>query len=262
MGNILLVITIVISLLTAGVGFMNRTKLVDTQGTLASTEQSLAQTKDKLAGTESQLKESQDEVASLTGAKESLETQLTASKSEAESAKAEVATLTTQVSEKQADVDRLTAEVSTKDTRIAELEQAQTGAVAGGTDPSEELRAELAEKDTLIEKLQSDLAANTGQLDTLRTREADRAAKRMRAGLQGKIVAINPAWNFVVLNVGDRNGVINNAEMLVKRGGNLIGKVRITSVEPSTAIADIVASSVPRGYSIQAGDSVIYMVEE
>ena len=49
-----------------------------------------------------------------------------------------------------------------------------------------------------------------------------------------------------------------NAEMLIKRGNQLVGKVRVTSVEPSTSIADIVANSVPRGLSIQPGDNVIY----
>ena len=80
----------------------------------------------------------------------------------------------------------------------------------------------------------------------------------MRNGLEGRILAVNPAWNFVVLSLGDRNGVVNNAEMLIKRGSQLIGKVRITSVEPSSSIADIVANSVTRGLSVQPGDTVIY----
>ena len=80
----------------------------------------------------------------------------------------------------------------------------------------------------------------------------------MRNGLQGRILAVNPAWNFVVLNLGDRNGVVNNAELLVKRGTQFMGKVRVTSVEPSTSIADIVANSVPQGATISPGDDVIY----
>ena len=80
----------------------------------------------------------------------------------------------------------------------------------------------------------------------------------MRNRLEGRILAVNPAWNFVVLSLGDKNGVVNNAELLVKRGTQLIGKVRVTSVEPSTSIADIVANSVPQGASIAPGDDVIY----
>ena len=55
--------------------------------------------------------------------------------------------------------------------------------------------------------------------------------------LPGTILAVNQAWNFVVLSLGDRQGVVPNAEMLVQRGGQLLGKVRVTSVEPSTSIA-------------------------
>lgn len=84
----------------------------------------------------------------------------------------------------------------------------------------------------------------------------------MRKGLEGKILAVNPSWNFVILNLGDRNGVVNNAEMLInrmtQRGPMMIGKVRITSVEPSTSIADIVVNSVRQGTSVQPGDTVIY----
>jgi hypothetical protein len=84
----------------------------------------------------------------------------------------------------------------------------------------------------------------------------------MRTGLEGRILAVNQAWNFVVLSLGDRNGVIGNAEMLIKRGSQLIGKVRITSVEPSTSIADIIANSVRSGLTVQPGDTVIYYSPE
>ena len=116
----------------------------------------------------------------------------------------------------------------------------------------------MQEQETLIAKLQSDLESSRGQLETLRKKDQDRTALKMRNGLEGRILAVNQAWNFVVLNLGDKNGVVGNAEMLIKRGTQLVGKVRVTSVEPSTSIADIVANSVPRGLSIQPGDNVIY----
>jgi hypothetical protein len=46
--------------------------------------------------------------------------------------------------------------------------------------------------------------------------------------------------------------------MLVLRGGSLIGKIRVSSVEPATAIGDIISSSLPRGVQVQPGDIVIY----
>jgi hypothetical protein len=46
--------------------------------------------------------------------------------------------------------------------------------------------------------------------------------------------------------------------MLVLRDGTLIGKIRISSVEPATAIGDIITSSLARGVEVQPGDNVIY----
>jgi len=79
-----------------------------------------------------------------------------------------------------------------------------------------------------------------------------------RAGVRGTVLAYNQVYNFVVLNLGARHGVEANAEMLVLREGTLIGKIRISSVEPATAIGDIIPSSLARGVQVQAGDTVIY----
>jgi small-conductance mechanosensitive channel len=79
-----------------------------------------------------------------------------------------------------------------------------------------------------------------------------------RAGVHGTVLAYNQAYNFVVLNLGARNGVEPNSEMLVLRDGTLIGKIRISSVEPATAIGDIITNSLARGVQVQPGDSVIY----
>jgi len=79
-----------------------------------------------------------------------------------------------------------------------------------------------------------------------------------RAGVHGTVLAYNQAYNFVVLNLGARNGVEPNSEMLVLRDGTLIGKIRISSVEPATAIGDIMSNSLARGVQVQTGDSVIY----
>ena len=49
-----------------------------------------------------------------------------------------------------------------------------------------------------------------------------------------------------------------NATMLVVRGGEPIAKVRISSVEAATSIADILPGSVRRGVTVQPGDTVVF----
>jgi cell shape-determining protein MreC len=77
-------------------------------------------------------------------------------------------------------------------------------------------------------------------------------------GVHGTVLAVNQAYNFVVLNMGDRQGVVPNSEMLVMRQGALIGKIRISSVEPTTSIGDIITNSLARGVQVQPGDIVVY----
>ena len=79
-----------------------------------------------------------------------------------------------------------------------------------------------------------------------------------RTGVHGTVLAYNQVYNFVVLNLGARQGVESNSEMLVLREGTLIGKIRISSVEPATAIGDIIPNSLARGVQVQPGDTVIY----
>ena len=49
-----------------------------------------------------------------------------------------------------------------------------------------------------------------------------------------------------------------NAPLLVVRGNEPIARLRVTSVEPSTSIADVLPGSVRRGMTVQPGDTVIF----
>ncbi len=85
-----------------------------------------------------------------------------------------------------------------------------------------------------------------------------RVASAGNPGVRGTVLAVNQAYNFVVLNLGGRQGVEANTEMLVLRAGTLIGRIRVSTVEPATAIGDIITGSLPRGVQVQPGDTVIY----
>jgi cell shape-determining protein MreC len=153
-------------------------------------------------------------------------------------------------------------------TNLNPADNAQTADLQSQVD---DLRHQLdgaeKEKALLAEKLQD------AQQRPAQVREAPKAETRKRretasvqresssshrAGVHGTVLASNQAYNFVVLNLGARNGVEPNSEMLVLRDGTLIGKIRVSSVEPATAIGDIISNSLARGVQVQPGDSVIY----
>ena len=60
------------------------------------------------------------------------------------------------------------------------------------------------------------------------------------SALKGKIMVVDPKWDFVVLNVGDEQGVKPDGEMLVSRDGKLVAKVIVRTVEKDRSIANIV----------------------
>lgn len=59
-------------------------------------------------------------------------------------------------------------------------------------------------------------------------------------GLKGSIIQVDPKYEFVVLNIGERDGVKRRGEMLINRNGRLIGKVQITSVLPDRSVANVI----------------------
>jgi len=161
-----------------------------------------------------------------------------------------------------------TNSISTPPGNSAPADKAQSADLQAQLD---DLRRQLdgaeKEKELLAEKLQ-DAQQRQAQVkeapkaETRKRRETAsvqrESSSSRRAGVHGTVLAYNQAYNFVVLNLGARNGVESNSEMLVLRDGTLIGKIRISSVEPATAIGDIISNSLARGVQVQPGDSVIY----
>ena len=77
------------------------------------------------------------------------------------------------------------------------------------------------------------------------------------AGQEGKVLAVNQTWNFIVINLGDQNGMVNGSEVIVKKDTQVIAKAKITSVEPLTSVADIISGSLLPGATVKVGDLVV-----
>ncbi len=60
------------------------------------------------------------------------------------------------------------------------------------------------------------------------------------ATLKGKILVCDPKWNFVILNVGGDQGVLEYGELLVNRNGKLVAKIKVSSVQKDRCVANVV----------------------
>jgi hypothetical protein len=180
----------------------------------------------------------------------------------------EVAQLHKEKTELQTKIEANEKEIASLQKRIEEV--GTTSGTAGqpaenpGAPSTAELQAQLddarrqldsaeREKIFLSEKVRPQDHSVRPQRETKR-----REVGARKPGVRGNVLAVNQAYNFVVLNLGGRQGVEPNSEMLVLRGGTLIGRIRISSVEPATAIGDIITNSLARGVQVQPGDNVIY----
>ena len=194
------------------------------------------------------------------------EAKIAEAESKAAKAEAELTQLQKDKTELQAKLEANQNEIGSLQKRIEEAEKtAKPAASPVAPNSSPELQAQLedarrqldsAEKEKvfLSEKLQTTQERPTQPQEEKKRRETG----PRRPGVRGTVLAVNQAYNFVVLNVGVRQGIQPNSEMLVLREGTLIGKIRISSVEPATAIGDIISSSLARGIQVQPGDIVIY----
>jgi len=210
-----------------------------------------------------------------TGAKE----QGTVAEAENRRAKAEadLAQVQKEKADLQAKLDASQQEIASLQKRVNEAGKNANPSVSGSppaeSAPTADLQSQIddlrrqlesaeKEKAFLAEKIQ-DAQERTGQPKEGKKRRETASVQRetvtaRRTGVRGTVLAYNQAYNFVVLNLGARNGVEINSEMLVLRDGTLIGKIRISSVEPATAIGDIMTNSLARGVQVQSGDTVIY----
>lgn len=255
MAKILVGISLLLLVGAAALGYLNKTnldaKITELENT-AQQAQSAIQERDAARAAETEAIEK----AVAEAAKRE--------QAESEAAAAKVAT-----QEVETKANALTQQVTTLEGQIAELNEklaaipdapvgADVAEVANLEAKVRELEAAVAateeEKSILMAKVEEERTA----AESLRAAEKRRVGGIMAKGLQGRVLAYNPAWNFVVINIGDRQGAAANAEMLVMRGSTMVGRIRITSVEPSSSIADVLPTTVTAGLQIQPGDTVIY----
>jgi hypothetical protein len=84
------------------------------------------------------------------------------------------------------------------------------------------------------------LARKVNKLDTeLKVYRDPTFFVSLPAGLKGKVLVADPKWNFVVLSVGENQGILERGELLVNRNGKLVAKVVVRSVQKDRCIANV-----------------------
>jgi hypothetical protein len=254
MARIALGITLLLLLATCFFGFETHSHVVELTDQKAQLSQQLSSAQQQTAKAKADLTSAQESLAKETADDEQTKAQLATVQSSLDSANAEKTDL-------QAKVDDLSK-------KVANMTLTKPGEVpvAGPTQADydnlasklKDAQAQVAELNQLKETLTAKAKDAESRADDLQKVVDHYKGTALQNGLEGEILAYNPGWNFVVISIGDRQGAVTNAEMILERGGSQIGKIRITSVEPSTSVADVIPGSLARGVKVQPGDRVIF----
>jgi hypothetical protein len=79
----------------------------------------------------------------------------------------------------------------------------------------------------------------------------------MPEGMRGKVLAVDPRYDFVVLDIGQKDGAVMNGKLLVNRNGKLVAKLKITQdIQANRCIANVVPGW--KLSDIMEGDEVFY----
>lgn len=218
---------------------------------------SLTSTRDQLTKSqEAERKASADAKASK-AAKEEADKQLAVTKEERDGATAKAGELEVRASKLTTDLAKATSERNDARNELAQwqatgVKPADVNALKVGKKAAEDERDNLAaEKIVFGRKLQTLQAA----LDQFVNPDKE---VPLPVGLSGRVVAVDPKWNFVMLNIGSNSGVLERGQMKVHRSGKLISKVRIVSVSATSAIANVMPDWQQPGQQIAEGDSVLF----
>lgn len=205
-----------------------QTELATTKTTLKKTEDTLTATSSKLVTTEANLKSANANIAAL-------DKRITDVSAELEKVKA----------------DRDTALTENGVWKSLDLPVERVRGMIAEVKRLREEREVLEEERKLLtqnnQKLQAKLLVLLGNQEQLPV---------IPPGLTGKVLAVDPKWDFVVIDIGEKQGLLPRSEMLINRDGKLVAKIKIVTVELDRSIANIMPMF--KVGEVMEGDEVIH----
>jgi hypothetical protein len=231
-----------------------------------SNQQDLAAERDRESNAKANLKASQERKKegdeSLVAKKAALE----GVQKDLATAKEETVKFATQVQEKEVshgvikgNLDQVQQQVTAVEKQIEEagdIEKliAQIEKLKKDQAEAEAAVANQAQRFSAAQEAYTSLVAQTGKL-----REAEVQGRRgiVSPEFTARVSQFFPEWDVAILNKGNSGGVFANADLEVKRGKNVIAKLKVKNVEQFGSVAEVIPGSIATGQSILAGDTVV-----
>lgn len=254
MPKIFLGISLLLIMGSAVLGFLTKSNVAELKNEKQSVEATLSKIQIELKTAQEEAKKSTESSSDLSKKIEDAKAEIAKKQSEAEAINAKLAEAQSAVTAKEKEVEELKNKPA-----VTVEDPAKAAALLEATEKLQQAEAQLAEIKGLNQTLDQKLKSKEEEIDSLQQEKKRREQKVVAQGLEGKVMAYNPAWNFAVVSIGDKQGVVPNAEMVVQRSGVMIARARISKVEPNISIADIVPGTLQKDMRVQPGDKVVYV---
>lgn len=190
---------------------------------------------------------------------------LAAVKKELEESKQKVATAAAESQEKDAKLQLAKSNLDQISKQVAELQKKidEAGSVKDLIAKVEALKKDHDAADAELASQVQQLAAMQGtvaglQKEVISYRDAEARARKgvVEPGFNANVATVFQDWGFVILNKGNASGVFANADLEVKRGKDVVAKLKVRNVEQKISIADVIPGSLTSG-SLRSGDLVV-----
>lgn len=178
----------------------------------------------------------------------------------------EVAKVNAAIAEKQKEVDALKKTLAEAQKQLATMnaEITKAGDVIKLLAQVEDLKKQVKDSEAAIANQEQQLALSQEKVGKItaqiaNVKEVDSRQKRgqVEPSFNARVAQPYPSYGFVVLNKGNLGGVFANAMLDVKRGKNVIARLKVRDVEQGMSVADLVPGSLASGEAIRSGDLVV-----
>ena len=209
-----------------------------------------------LAASEAAKTEAEKKAKVATATADKKTSELAAVQKELETATATAATQQARADKYFTDYNKTLADKNAAQEQLAQwsgtgLKPDQILAMKAELKASKELTGVLADEKTILQR-------NVAALKNKLSKYEDENRVVAMPGLKGSVVAVDPKWEFVVLNVGSDQGALEGGLLMVRRGDKLVGKVKIVTVEANRSVANVLPTWKQGDVAVAAGDQVLY----
>jgi len=209
-----------------------------------------------LAAAETAKAEAEKKAKAATAVADKKSTELAAAQKELETATEAAKTQRARADKYFADYNKTVAEKNAAQEQLAQwsgtgLKPDQILGMKAELKSTKELAAVLADEKTILQR-------NVASLKNKLSKYEDENRVVAMPGLKGSVIAVDPKWEFVILNVGSQQGALEGGLLMVRRGDKLVGKVKIVSVESNRSVANVLPAWKQGDVAVAAGDQVLY----